>query len=318
MNVKFFAWIQECVDPTAYSRLDDSNPFPLLDRVLGSKLLELAKGTRFALHFQTIQETAQKLGREPKGQQLMWVIFERYKMDRDRGVALTQNHLLNLKMNGPDVNALEDFRNKLDFIAQAMELKDRPSDTAIRSLLFEQLKSHPKMQLTIDKFRNASSSSSKKTWTWLYEKMVVAIEIHQLEENTVSIDKSLANIGTKETPAAPAKEEKDKDKPEKRNPKRRANRPSQTNLTNLRTSSQTNLRSSPNLQKKTSTRQQPRVKVKARMRSLKGIKTRTKTKKSSLACILVMIAVPRVKIARTCMIPKTSTKVLRVSKLVLV
>ena len=97
----------------------------------------------------------------------MWVIFERYKMERDRGVALTQNHMLNLKMNGSDVKALEDFRNKFDFIAQALEVNDRPSDTAIRSLLFEQLKSHPKMQLTIDKFRNASSSSSKRTWTWL-------------------------------------------------------------------------------------------------------------------------------------------------------
>ena len=211
---KVFAWIQECVDPTAYSKLEDSNPFPLLDRVLGSKLLELAKGTRFALHFQTIQETAQKLGRQPKGRQLLWVIFERYKMERDRGVALTQNHLLNLKMSGSDVKALEDFRNKFDFIAQALEVTDRPSDTAIRSLLFEQLKSHPKMQLTIDKFRNASSSSSKRTWNWLYEKLVEAIEIHQLEENTVSIEKSLANIGNKETPAAPAKE-KDKEKPSK-------------------------------------------------------------------------------------------------------
>ena len=211
---KVFAWIQECVDPTAYSKLEDSNPFPLLDRVLGSKLLELAKGTRFALHFQTIQETAQKLGRQPKGRQLLWVIFERYKMERDRGVALTQNHLLNLKMSGSDVKALQDFRNKFDFIAQALEVTDRPSDTAIRSLLFEQLKSHPKMQLTIDKFRNASSSSSKRTWNWLYEKLVEAIEIHQLEENTVSIEKSLANIGNKETPAAPAKG-KDKEKPSK-------------------------------------------------------------------------------------------------------
>lgn len=83
---KVFAWVQECVDPKAYSKLEDSNPFPLLDRVLGSKLLELAKGTRFALHFQTIQETAQKLGRQPKGRQLLWVVFERYKMERGIGV----------------------------------------------------------------------------------------------------------------------------------------------------------------------------------------------------------------------------------------
>ena len=72
---------------------------------------------------------------------------------------------------------------------------DRPSDSSIRSLLLEQLKSHPKMQLTIDKYRNASSTSSKRTYVWLYDKMVEAIEIHQLEENTVSIEKSLAHVG---------------------------------------------------------------------------------------------------------------------------
>jgi len=37
-------------------------------------------------------------------------------------------------------------------------------------------------------------------------------EIHQLDENTVSIEESLENIGNKEAPAAPAKQEKDKDK----------------------------------------------------------------------------------------------------------
>ena len=188
-------WIQDSVDPAAFQKLSISKPFPLLDRVLGSKLLESSKHTRFAMHFQTIQESAQKNGKQPKGRQLLWIIFEKYKMERDRGVALTQNHLLNLKMNGSDVKALEDFRNRFDFVWQALEVVDRPSDSSIRSLLFEQLKSHPKMQLTIDKYRNASSTSSKRTYVWLYDKMVEAIEIHQLEENTVSIEKSLAHVG---------------------------------------------------------------------------------------------------------------------------
>ena len=58
-----------------------------------------------------------------------------------------------------------------------------------------------------------------KTWTWLYDKLVEAIEIHQLEENTVSIEKSLSNIGAKETPAAPAKQEKVKEKHKDKPPK---------------------------------------------------------------------------------------------------
>ena len=188
-----FAWIMECMKPNV--DLSDSLPYPVLDRVLGSKLLELSKSTRFAMHFQTVQEEAQRVGRQPKGRKLLWIIFEKYKMEKDKGVALTQSHLLNLKVSGNDIKALEDFRNKFDFIWQALETAERPSESAVRSLLFEQLKSHPKLQLTIDKFRNASSSSSKRTSAWLYEKLVEVIEIHQLEENSANIEKSLANIG---------------------------------------------------------------------------------------------------------------------------
>ena len=72
--------------------------------------------------------------------------------------------------------------------------------------MFE-LKNHPKMALVIDKFRNASSSSSKRTSQWLYEKMVEVIEINQLEENTQSVDKNLSQMGTK-VDAAPSKPNK--------------------------------------------------------------------------------------------------------------
>ena len=59
-----FAWINQCTNSKA--NLIDSLPYPILDRVLGSKLLELSKAIRFAMHFQTVQEEAQKFGRQPK------------------------------------------------------------------------------------------------------------------------------------------------------------------------------------------------------------------------------------------------------------
>ena len=128
-------------------------------------------------------------------------------MEKDRGVALTQHHLLSLRVTGNDIKALEEFRTKFDYIYQALDTGERPTDSAMRSLMFEQLKNHPRMALVIDKFRNASSSSSKRTSQWLYEKMVEVIEIHQLEENTQSVDKNLSQMGTKVN-AAPNKPDK--------------------------------------------------------------------------------------------------------------
>ena len=60
-----FKWVSRCAKPDA--DLSDSSPYPVLDRVLGSKLLEMSKNTRFAMQFQTMQEEAQKHGRQPKG-----------------------------------------------------------------------------------------------------------------------------------------------------------------------------------------------------------------------------------------------------------
>ena len=85
------------LDPNMFESVNDSLRFPLLHHVLGSKLLELSENIRFAMHFQTVQEACQRKHKQPKGRQLLWIIFGKYKMERDCGVALTQNHLLNLK-----------------------------------------------------------------------------------------------------------------------------------------------------------------------------------------------------------------------------
>ena len=207
------SWIAESTNPKA--DLESSLPFPILDRVLGSKLLELSKNTKFAMLFQPIQEQEQLVFKQPKGRKLLRVIFERFKMEKDRGIALTQTHLLGLKMSGTDIKALEDFRQRFDFVYQALEVSERPSDQAIRSTLFEQLKGHPKMALVINRLRNASPNSSKRTWPWLYAKLGGIIEIHQLDENVASIDQVYTQSATKPQ-AAPAKTKEGKDKNDKK------------------------------------------------------------------------------------------------------
>ena len=124
-----FAWISECEKPNA--KVNDSLPYPLLDRVLGSKLLELSKSTRFSMHFQSLQESSQKVGRQPRGRLLLHTIFQKYKMEKDRGVALTQHHLLSLRVTGTDIKALAEFRTKFDYIDQALDTGERPTDSAM-------------------------------------------------------------------------------------------------------------------------------------------------------------------------------------------
>eukprot|EP00438_Fugacium_kawagutii_P025376 Skav223563 [mRNA] locus=scaffold34:198043:207130:- [translate_table: standard] len=215
---KIFAWISVCNRATQASEIVPGQ-FPILDRIIGHKLLESSRGTRFSLDFQTVQEAYQKRGRQPSGRLLLWTVFQKFKLDKDRGASLSQHHLLALKLEGTSIKSLIDFKSKFDYIAGSLEQADMPSDQALRSLLFENLKSHPKLTLAIDKFREARVGSSKRTWNWLYQKMEEAIEIDQLDENTGHVEKALQSSGGHKVNANAAKTDDAKpDKPKKEKP----------------------------------------------------------------------------------------------------
>ena len=111
-----FNWISVCNTTEDETRLR-TNDFPVLDRTLGAKLLEsAAKNPKFAMEFQTIQEKAQQRGRLPKGRYLLWYIFQKFRLDRDRGTALSQHHLLSLKISSDQtVKSLEEFKQRFDY-----------------------------------------------------------------------------------------------------------------------------------------------------------------------------------------------------------
>jgi len=137
-------WISECstVEDDAMLRTHD---LPVLDRLLGAKLLGLAaKNPKFALEFETVQEKAQKRGRLPKGRFLLWYIFQKFRLEQDRGTALFQHRLLSLKISSDQsVKSLEEFKQRFDYCMGSLEVGEHPTEASLRSL-FENLQNHPK------------------------------------------------------------------------------------------------------------------------------------------------------------------------------
>ena len=180
-----FTWISEC-NTAEEETILRTNDFPVVDRVLGAKLLELAaKNPKFALEFQTIQEKAQQRGRLPKGRYLLWYIFQKFRLDRDRGTALSPHHLFLLPLkisSNQTVKSLEEFKQKYDYCMGSLEVGEYPNEASLRSLLFENLKNHHKLALAIDKFRQAIPGSRKRTSVWLYGRLTDAIEISQMDD----------------------------------------------------------------------------------------------------------------------------------------
>ncbi|CAE7661277.1 unnamed protein product [Symbiodinium sp. CCMP2592] len=220
------AWLKEAEECSA-ADLNKSSSFPVLDRVLAAKLIEQAKGSQFALEFQSIQEKALKRGFQPKGRVLLHTIVKRFKLQKDRGTTLTQQHLLGIKLAGSSTAQLEEFKNRVDYVLGALEEDEMPSESAMRSFLYEQVKNVPKLQIQIDKFRSASVGSSRRSFKWLYHKLAEVIDEAHHDSNHASITASLsakasgAAAKVEDKPEKPAKPNKPSkpEKPDKPNPK---------------------------------------------------------------------------------------------------
>ena len=146
----------------------------------------------------------------------LWFILNKYSLDKDPGASLSQHHLLSLKLNGREVKALEEFRQKLYYSMGSLEQSDMPQGSALRSTLYENLKHHPLLALAIDKYRASKGTSSKRTSQWLKDRMEESIVFHQQDENTSFVEKALQTTGgqVNANPANPDQKEKDqKDKP---------------------------------------------------------------------------------------------------------
>ena len=105
------------------------------------------------------------------------------------------------------------------YIMGAVEHSEMPQESALRSMLYENVKHHTLMALAIDKFRSAKENASKRSSRWLMEKMDETIELAQ-DENTTFVEKALQTTGGKQVPANPGKPDKNakapNEKPDKK------------------------------------------------------------------------------------------------------
>ena len=184
--------------------------FPILSRVLGTKLLELSKGSRFQLEFQSIQEKSRLQKRHPSGLVLLQRITKKFFLEKERGMALNSQHLLALKPAGNEIKDLESFRDKALYVLSGLDEEEQLNEGMLRSWLYEALKKVPAMQLKIEKFREAPPKDPIRTFDWLWSKLGETLDEAQHDTNSSSILSSLT--GGRQVPNAAVKKEKDSKK----------------------------------------------------------------------------------------------------------
>lgn len=189
----------------------ESGDFPVLNRILGSKLLEAAKGSRFGVDFQALQESSVRQQKQVQGHLLLGRICCKICLDKERGMSLSQQHLLALKPQGVEIKDLEEFLDRVEFVLSSLETTEYPSEPILRTWLYECLKNVPKLALKIDRFKEAPAGDSKRSFQWLWQSMIDSIDESQHDHNTASVPSALRS----KVDAASAQAEKNEKKERK-------------------------------------------------------------------------------------------------------
>jgi hypothetical protein len=204
-----YQWGLKALSAKSDRELMSADGFPRLDRMLAKKLQASAKTGNFGLVFQTMVEESRKTsGSMPSGRQMLRRVFSEYDLERQRGGMIGQAQLLNLKMPAaPTIESLETFRDKVIFVRSAIEDEDLPKESTLECWLFENIKNHPKMASTVEKYHSAFLGSHRRSYQWLFSRLEGIITIHKHDVNARVTDAALARatlVPSAKVPGAPA------------------------------------------------------------------------------------------------------------------
>ena len=146
-------------------------------------------------------------------------ICKRFRLDKQKGMSLSQQHLISLKPQGSEVRDLEIFRDRVEFILSSLETSEYPAEPILRTWIYDCLKNIPKLSLRIDKYRDAQVGSFERSFQFLWQSMSDVIDEAQHDQNTTSVLSTLrAKVDAAPYNANP-KEKKDKKEKDKKDKK---------------------------------------------------------------------------------------------------
>ena len=102
---------------------------------------------------------------------LMHIIIAFYETGPDQSIALNQMHLLQLQLHGKTAKELAEFVKRGNYILHGLRPGDRPAEATLYSWLWHQVKAVPMLRRCIDKIRESSNGSRRRTFSWLRGKI---------------------------------------------------------------------------------------------------------------------------------------------------
>ncbi|CAE7293066.1 GIP [Symbiodinium sp. CCMP2592] len=186
-----YIWAQDCLKKEPAALCKDGR-FPRLDREIAAKLIKVCRHGRFGLLFQQMVESERlKSGGMPNGRCMLRAIYSHFQLERDRMGMLAERNLLNIRIGGDGISHLEAFRDKYHYVANTIPVEDLPKDSTIFNHLIDEFEKVSVLKPKVEKAREARPGSHRRTAAWLWNRVDIAIDLHQQRVNRQEFDKSL-------------------------------------------------------------------------------------------------------------------------------
>ena len=186
-----YIWAQECMTLTD-TQLKADLRFPRLNREIAAKLIRACRKGRFGLLFQQqVEQERSRSGGMPNGRCMLRAIFRHFQLERDRIGMLAERNLLSTRLAGGSLQDLEDFRDKYLYVLTTIPDADLPKPSTMFNHLIDELDKCPALKQKVEKARESRPGSHRRTTEWLWNRVDIALELHQQKINRQEFDRTL-------------------------------------------------------------------------------------------------------------------------------
>ena len=122
---------------------------------------------------------------------MLCAIFRHFQLERDRVGMLAERNLLNTRLAGGSLQDLEDFRDKYLYVLTTIPDADLPKPSTMFNHLIDELDKCPTLKRKVEKARESRPGCHRRTTEWLWNRVDVALELHQQTINRQEFDRTL-------------------------------------------------------------------------------------------------------------------------------
>ena len=199
--------------PAVTSFHQDSQGLIRLDRWIAKEML-VSKNLLnkiFGGQFSTYVEWCVRHGVSPRGRVLLVFVALRFRLDRSRGKLLNQMHLFNIQLTSFKHGDIKSFMDKVRLVLASINVGELRDHDLMFQWLFEKFRSWKAIDRTIEKIKESRSTSTKRTWNYLWAAINTYLTNHNEDDNCLNLETALAGRTVGAAAAVKGKKKKKKE-----------------------------------------------------------------------------------------------------------